>query len=49
MYAKLKATVMNTNAIIEINDLLKELKGYGDNYQSIMKSNLESLKKELYQ
>ena len=34
MYAKLKTTVMNTNSIIEINDLLEELKGYGDNYQS---------------
>jgi len=34
LYAKLKTTVMNTNSIIEINDLLEELKGYGDNYQS---------------
>ncbi len=50
MYAKLKATVMNTNAIIEINDLLKELKGYGDNYQSNIgkgESNLSPRCKEI--
>lgn len=41
---------MNTNSIIEINDLLKELKAYGDHYQSNIgkgESNLSPRCKEI--